>query len=436
MSEKATLLTSIPPVKKSDSNESGMTLLTPPGSSGTSPGGTKTSAKVSLLSQTKDKTPEKSTTIEPAPNQTVGELVEVASPTDVAVAVEGVPAAGPAGEEPLTITSFQYATYASFVLNFLLAGAAAVVLFKKASKLAEERFVLSTRALATACVIILLHGLFATYLYSSHLNEAVSSAPLFMTMAVWVLVGPAVGFIVRNLLARQEKPNRNAAIVDGVIYGFIFLLSACAVSEIKTNAALLSAIIAGFIMIVPIARSMTAFKVARARHKELNETSDLVLIYGLLLLPAIVPILAFAHVCGLSDALTLFLINFVTLDFVLIVGLAMIASADELIPDDSSRDDTAPAKAASSKKGATPGQSIDPIIQFLNEDEDSKIEPVAPARPAAKAPVRKLPPRKAGSAADGLKAPKKPGVKPSGKPPAAPNAPSRLKAPAKPKKRF
>jgi hypothetical protein len=406
-------------------------------------------------------------------------------------AVETVPVEAVA-EEPNAITVFQFVTYASFVLNFLLAGAVAVILFKKAAKLAEERFVTSAKTLGVAAVLIMLHGFFATYLYASYLNDTLTDAPLFLTMAIWVLAGPAVGFISRTLLARQDKPNRKAAIIDGAFYAFIFFLAACGVSSgIKTNAALLSSLLAGFLMIVPIARSMTAYKVARARHKELKETSDQILLYSLLFIPALLPVLSFAHVCGLSDSLTLFLINFITFDFLLVVALSMIASAEVFIPEaaeelaegepepvatgataataatttataadvdaatttatvgaeavmvpeesaelpeEDAEDTPAADRPAPQQVGA--GNPDDPIIQFLNSEEGSQeksSKPAVPVKPAANNTPRVAPPRKPGQ--PGITPPKKPGSAPKEKS-AAPNAPSRLRAPAKPKKRY
>ncbi|MGZ0709886.1 hypothetical protein ACWPKO_16285 [Coraliomargarita sp. W4R53] len=502
MSEKATLLTSIPPVKTTESNSSQTPLLSstpvePQLSKKVEPQllkkvepqlltkveptvlkkvqadvETNTAAKVSLLSQTREL---KSSTrsVESRQSEAVQSAQTLAAKPALLqpIAVEAV------AEEPAAITTFQMVTYASFVFNFILAGAVAVILFKKAMKLAEERFVVSAKAMAIAGVLIMLHGFFATYLYAAHLNNTVSSAPLFLTMAIWVLVGPAVGFITRNLLSRGEKPNRKAAFVDAGIYALIFFLAACGVSSgIKSNAALLSSIMAGFLMIVPIARSLTAFNVARARHQELNEASDRVLIYALLILPALLPILGFANVCGLSDAVTLFLINFITFDFVLVVSLSLIASADEFLPEVAQSEASAsavkdvpvaatkapqavtkpvakpvakPATKAKKVKETPPvaprpakvqtGNPDDPIIQFLNGETDDDEAPSAFDQPAAisKPAARTLPPRKPGR--PGITPPKKPGSAATAtttKTPNAPNAPSRLKAPAKPKKRF
>jgi hypothetical protein len=238
-------------------------------------------------------------------------------------------------------------------------------------------------------------------------------------------------------------------------------------------------------MIVPIARSLTAFNMAKARHKELNEVSGKVLIYGLLLIPALLPVLAFAHVCGLNDVFTLFLINFITFDFILVVALSMMVSADEFMPEElavaeeveglaegaeimdaaiaepmplePAIDEPEPAdpvleepvaEEAEEVPAAEPqptvqpkfeklasGNPDDPIIQFLNSEafeEKKPAEPLASAKSVSKSTPRNLPPRKPGRPS--ITPPKKPGSLSSEKP--APNAPSRLKAPAKPKKRF
>lgn len=474
MSGKTTLLTSIPPAQEAESKSDGTSLLSP------IPAKVKNEAEVSkvskggssLLSPVAVKRKAQNT----GEGDTKGSLLSQAGATesllqpidsvvqsvrDKSEGTDGISGEKMAASESVTgspdpITTFQMVTYTSFVLNFLLAGAAAVILFKKVGKLAERRFAVSTKTLAIASVLIMLHGFFATYLYAAHLSSTVSSAPLFLTMAVWVFVGPAVGFVIRNLLARKNKPNRKAAFVDAGIYGLIFFLTACGVSSgIKTNAALLSSIMAGFLMIVPIARSLSVFNVAKARHKELNDTSEQVLIYGLLLLPALLPVLAFAHVCGLSDALTLFLINFITFDFVLVVGLSMVIAADELIPEQAAEavetetqtvervekvPAAAPTDTADPKESPVvepqpekvlAGNPDDPIIQFLNSEVDAEEPSATSQAGASKANPSRLPPRKPGSPK--VAPPPKPGSVAAKK---APNAPAHIKAPPKPKKRF
>jgi hypothetical protein len=376
MSEKATLLTSIPPVAKS------------------------TPAKKSALLTSVDQS-SKST-----------EAVEV-------VSSEGIAAEGK------TITAFQGAIYASFVLTFCLAGFAAVVLFRKASKIAEARFIKSAKALAIASGLIALHGFFATYLFANYLNGT-GVIPLFVTMALWAFVGPAIAVVLNHLLTPGSVPEKGAVIFDACAYFVIFACTAIALApQLKEDASLLFSLVGGFLFIVPVARSFAAFRKAKARHPELRETSDQVLIYSLLILPALLPLLAFANVCKMGDELTLFLFNFITFDFVLLAGLAMITSADDLTPEMA-----AEAKTEGAAKGETP---------VVEQPEPAVVEFSAPRQPKSK----KLPPRKpAKVVADSAlpPAPRKPGAAsvtaPSEDASEPANAPTRIKAPAKPKKRF
>lgn len=377
MSEKATLLTSIPPIEKSTAAE-----------------------KTSVLTAVS--------------NESTGSVGTVTS--------EGMPDA--AGGE--TITTFQGAIYASFVLTFCLAGFAAVVLFRKASKIAEARFIVGAKALGAACGLIALHGFFATYLYANYLNGE-GAIPLFVMMVLWAFVGPAIAVVLNNLLTPGSTPEKGAVIFDACAYVAIFSCAAIAlVPNIKEDGALIFSLIGGFLFIVPVARSVAAFRKATARHPELRETSDQVLTYSLLFLPALLPILAFANVCNVSDELTLFLFNFITFDFVLIAGMAMIASADDLVPGgvESAEEAETPAPVAAQEPVAAPRQPQPTVVEFN-----------APRQPKSKP----MPPRKPATAGGGLPAaPRKPGSKPAAAPevPEATNAPSRIKAPSKPKKRF
>lgn len=291
-----------------------------------------------------------------------------------------------------------------------------------------------------------------------------------MTMALWVVLGPFVGYVTRNLLARKEMPNRNAALFDGGFYAFIFALSAFGINPaVSTNGALLLTITACFLMIMPIARSLTAYKVACARHHELKDTPCRILVYALLLIPALLPVLAFVHIFGMSELLTLFLINFITIDFIVVVTISMLMASsnfvsedepEEAVTDESVSEESAqavssgagsaagPAGPAGSSAAANPapgkkpkivtGNPEDPIIQFLNSeggelDSDLADRHSAESKPSEN-PSRIQPPRKPGHPGHpGLAAPKKPSSAGSK---AAPNAPQKVKAPAKPKKRL
>jgi hypothetical protein len=393
MSEKATLLTSIPPVAKS------------------------TPAKKASLLTSVDQLPtvEKSSSLLTAAPQ--AKAVEVVA--SEAVAVE---------EAGQTITAFQGAIYVSFVLTFCLAGFAAVVLFRKASKIAEARFVMGAKSLGIASGLIALHGFFATYLYANYLNGE-GAAPLFVTLALWALVGPAIAVVLNHLLTPESAPEKGAVVFDACAYFAIFTCSSIAlIPSIKEDAALIFSLLGGFLFIVPVARSVGAFRKAKARHPELREASDQVLIYSLLFLPALLPILAFANVCKMSAELTLFLFNFITFDFVLLVGLSMIASADDLTPEAKSKESAVEAE----QPATAAAQEVAPAVE---QPQPAVVEFSAPKQPKSK----KLPPRKPSKVASNSlpPAPRKPGASAASPEVAeATNAPSRVKAPAKPKKRF
>lgn len=437
MSEKVSLLESIPPVETNASGGGKISLLSRTG-----------------ITQSESSGSNKQNVSPPESTQASSEASEATETT----------ASTSAPEEVQSISVFQYVTYISFVLNFVLAGFAAVILFKKVSRLVDERFSVGMRTLAIGAIFVVLHGFFVTYLYASYLNDPSRTSPLLMTMASWIVLAPLVGFMTRNLLARKDKPNRSAAIFDGVFYAFIFALASFGISPVvSTNGALLLTISACFLMIVPIARSLTAYKVACARHRELKEVSSQILVYGLLFLPALLPVLAFVHVFGLGDLLTLFLVNFITIDFILVSTVSFLISSDyfavtedaagqqaadmpdaegehgeQSVADAAVHSATAPEAAPSAQEKQSGGEKIvtgnpdDPIIQYLNSegDEAAEAERSSQERKPQSAP-RIQPPRK--PAHPGLSAPKKPSA--DGKKLPA-NAPSKVKAPSKPKKRL
>ncbi len=392
MSEKATLLTSIPPVAKS-----------------------KPAKKSSLLTSVDQSAPsgKSNSLLTTAPDAQSTQATEVAS-------------AGAVAAEGQTITAFQGAIYASFVLTFCLAGFAAVALFRKALKIGEARFVTGAKALAVASGMIALHGFFATYLYANYLKGE-GIIPLFVTVALWALVGPAVAVVLNHLLTPESKPEKVAVIFDACAYFLIFACTSVSlIPSIKEDAALIFSLLGGFLFIVPVARSFAAFRKAKARHPELRETSDQVLIYSLLFLPALLPLVGFANVCKMGDELTLFLFNFITFDFLLLAGLAMIASADDLTPEE--------AKAAATTQTVEASEPVTAAAtpQAPAAKSPEPVEFKAPRQPASKKlPSRK--PAKAGSGPVLPPAPRKPGSAPVA---SAANAPSRIKAPSKPKKRF
>jgi hypothetical protein len=399
MSEKATLLTSIPPVGKS------------------------APAKP---------TPAKPAPVQSAPTNSQSLLTSQGTATDV---VEATTAVGVAedvtSEAGRTITAFQGAIYVSFVLSFCLAGFAAVALFRKATKISEGRFVVGAKALALAAGGIALHGFFATYLYANYLKGEGATVPLVVTIAIWALVGPAIAVVLNYLLTPRSAPEKSAIIFDACAYFIIFASAAIAlIPGIKENASLLFSLLAVFLFIVPVARSFAAFRKAKARHPELREISEQVLIYSLLILPALLPVVVFAHACRMGDELTLFLFNFITFDFLLVTGLTMLASADDV--SSSTEEEGEEAEKVAVKPAASAVVEKAPVAQ----PKPAVVEFQAPRPPKSK----KLPPRKPAKAASAPipSAPRKPGssASSSSSAPEAANAPTRVKAPAKPKKRF
>lgn len=419
MSEKATLLTSIPPIKKSTAS----------GDAGSSGSGIQSAPKAPspTSSPTKSLVEKKSTQVSDS-SQSATNLVQESEVTET-VAV--------ASDSP-SITLFQGVIYVSFVLTFCLAGFGAVVLFRKAGKCVEARFKLSAKVLGGAFAWAALSGFFATYLYANYLNGQSDSAPLSFMLFFWVLAGPMVGYVLNQLLTPGNKPDTVRIAIDAAVYVGIFASSMLAVaSGIKENAALLFSLLGGFLFIVPVARYLSLFKTAKARHPELRDGMDQALVYALLIIPGLFPILAFARVCGLSADLFIFLSNFLSFDFVLVVACSMIAClpADEEAKSEAEATESAAESEASTPQATVPQPVAPTPVPPAKEEVVRELKPkkLAPLKPPS------IKPSVSGGASNGSipSAPQKPSRSDSaGDSSAAPNAPSRIKAPAKPKKRF
>ncbi|WP_269522896.1 hypothetical protein [Coraliomargarita parva] len=424
MSEKATLLTKLPPVAKK-------TAPDPVKASSIST--TKSSSSQTLLSA-------KSPSSESSTKPSLVNVSKTASTADTAKVSSQATTVEPASEK--TISGFQVVTYASFVLTFILAGFAAVVLFRKAAKIAEQRFIISAKTFAIGAAIMALHGFFNTFLYTNYLRSTDGTAPLVFSMLVWIPMGVAIGIIVNHLLTPKEKPEMAAMIFDGCAYSLIFGCAMLGFSTgIKPNAAIIFSLLSCFLFIVPVARSFTTFRTAMVRHPELKEVSDQVLIYGLIFIPAIFPILSFLRVCGVGPDGLQFLVNFVTFDFLLVVGLSMLASADELGAESAAAESAAAETEVAAEPVAAVEVAPEPVAVAKAEAPKpaKQQERVVEFSTSSDAPVKKLPPRKPGRLSPETRRPeppRKPGSVSDAEEAAAPNAPSRIKAPAKPKKRF
>ncbi len=309
---------------------------------------------------------------------------------------------------------FQGAVYGSFVLICSLAILLAILLSRKAVKVVEARFSKSLRILALALVGIALNALLCSGLFAVFWNQGGASIPLLAALAIWVLIGPAVAIVLDHLLTPEEVPQKRTVLFDVCVYALIFVCATVSlVPGTHQNVVFASSLLSVFLFIIPFTRYLVVLRSARANHPELLKSSDQVLVYALLILPALLPLFALGNACGLSNELTLFLFNFVAFNFILVVGFAIIASADDMITDvhaDQSANQTAKASVA-----PTASQS-QPAASGLN---------VAPQATQQQSPVRS-------------NAPVKPNQKPAVNVAAAKavNAPSSIKAPVKPKKRF
>ena len=403
MSEKASLLSNVPPVGKSAStaSKSSVPELPDPDTKKTEAPRESPNSIDRLMAPTDSQTNQRASRESGSPSHEV-------EPTEAVAVVDATPDPAQAG---VTITPLQNVTYYSLVVTSVMAGLAAVILFRKATKLAEQRFAESARTLGIGFILIAMHGFFVSHQYSGYLNERFETAPLLIGMAVWILVGPVVAAVLNNLLTPGKQAETKHVLLDAVCYVVIFTLSMFALHPgITTNGGLLFALAAGFLFIVPAVRHLSVFRLAKARHPELRQSADQVLIYSLLFIPALLPVLAFACVCGLDADLVQFLMAFVTFDFVLVAGIAMITAADELTEEAS-----AARTSAVAEQGVPPPQEDDPNM-------------AAAAKPTKAAPSAQRPTKRP---------PKKPArVAGSGGAAAAPNEPSRIKAPSKPKKRF
>lgn len=390
MAEQASLLTPIPPVGKAGGSA-------PVGTSGGSP--------------------------KPSPEKVL-DMTVTASDETVITASSTVEEAGN------SITGFQGAIYISFVLSFCLAGFAAVVLFKKAMKSTERRLSLSAKCLGGVFAWTSVNLFFATYLYANFLSGKSDSAPLTWMIALWVIGGPLIGVVLNYLLAPNEEAEKGRIIFDAAAFALIFIVTLVALIEgLKENALLIFSLCALFLYIVPIARFLSLFKVAKARHAELNAGMAQVLVYALLIIPGLFPVLALARVFGLSVDAFIFCANFLTFDFILIVATSMIyLLSDESteIEEESSVAQFGDASLPRNSIAAKPTPATSPSVRL--PEHGLKPKKLTPGHAAKKPAVSE--------SNEGLpSAPKKPN-KSTNSEQSAPNAPSRIKAPAKPKKRF
>jgi len=357
-------------------------------------------------------------------------------------AVETVEA-GASTAEPGGIGLLQVGTYVSFVLGFILAGFAAVMLFRKATKGLEPRFLVGARVLGGALALAAMHGFFATFLYTSYLGSETGTTPLALTTAIWIVLGVAVAIVINHLLTPGTKPKTADLAIDAGSFAAVYVCAMLSVAAgVGPNAAIVLSVLSGLLFFVPVARAMSGFQRAKARHPELRRKPESLLIKSLLYLPAGVPLVAFLHAVGaLGPDLTLLMINFLVLALTVLAGSSMIVSAGELSREavlpaaTEEASSTAPASELSGRTVAAKADAAAP--KPAPSTPVVKFNAPPPPRPGSGLPS-KLPPRKpaSGPVAPRREPPKKPGRAGGGSEEEVPAPAVRVKAPSKPKKRF
>ncbi|MFU8847157.1 MAG: hypothetical protein ACNA77_00370 [Opitutales bacterium] len=362
------------------------------------------------------------------------------------------------------ISSFQAVTYGSFVLSFILAGFAAVVLFRKAMDVAERRFSHSCKTLAIAGILVALHGFFATYIYTRYLRDEISTAPVSLTLLLWVVLGLTVGYLTNRLLELKEKIKTAELVIDTIFWGIVFALITLAVSPAtNANLSLVFSLLALIFYTVPLARFFIAFKAVKLRHAELQQAPIQWLLYSLVFLPALPLVFSVLYVFkAVGPDAMLLVANLMSFSFMLMVSMFILGAIK------ASKGTSSEAASEEAAPTAAPAATMDPLVQELLAEEEEKeknkavaaaepknqpknqpkSEPTRQIRPAPtpkiEKPARPITPNKPSklpvSAEQHSGQPKAPPKKPSmgdkDSDKAAPNTPPQIKAPAKPKKRF
>jgi hypothetical protein len=359
-------------------------------------------------------------------------------------------------DQGLSISAFQAVTYGSFVLTFILAGFAAVIVYRKAIGNIEKRIVRSAKVLAGGLAVLALHGFVATYLYTNYLRNESDMAPLSMTVLIWVILGAVTAYVSNRLIELKDKVKTSDAVIDGIFYAAIFLSVTLAVSGVTgPNAALILSLLAIMLCVVPFSRFFTACKRVKFNRRGAKRKPGRSVLYTLVSLPSLVPLIAIVYVFeGLGPDATLFGFNAVSLMLIGYISFAMLTRIKNPIEDGVAAGQSAGEASATSKAGgpakADKAPEVDPLVaELLAEEEASKKEqPSAPAAqpkgPDVAAPAkpgaRKEPPRQPKApgkpAQKKPEAPQKPEPKQTGDNQPDKDAPLKVKPPSKPKKRF
>lgn len=407
MAEKASLLSKLPPVVRSNETEQSVEAQ---------PIAQNSSDSNNLLS------------IPPAgasgaADVTIDEELTTVVTTEAAVA------------ESASITPLQLGTYASFVLAFCLAGFAAVILFKKVSQVLVTRYLASFKGLGVAFVFVALHGFFATYLYTNALKTVGSAVPLAFTVGAWLFLGPTVGFVANKIYTRNTKLNA-ATILDLAAYVFAagLLIFALAPSSSAGMNLLLSGCALGLIL-VPVGKYYSGIKKAQVVHEDLKDARVSPLLHSLCVVPLFLPVVAVLDGLGLSADLVQLSLNALVLVFVGAVFWTVRALVQ--IPASEVKEVAVAANDCASGSMPEPKSKVEVVATSDVVEFKSSPKPKAPVKTGSKVPPAKpLPPRKLSDDSSAPKAPLSPKKSDTSQDSDAPNAPRSIKAPSKPKKRF
>lgn len=358
-------------------------------------------------------------------------------------------------ETEVSISSFQAVTYGTFVLSFVLAGFAAVVLYRKAINHTGQGFIKSTKLLAATLALMGIHGFVATYGYTNYLREVSDNAPVSLTFLIWIIFGATVGYISNRLIAKNARLKTSDAVVDALLYVTVFILATLAVSDqIGPNASLILALVALITCTAPLSRFFISCKRLKFNQQSRDQRPRKPLLYSLVLLPTLLPLFALIYVAeGIGPDPMLFSINMTASALILLAAINMLAALKRSLSEPASETETT--AAASAPAPAAP--TMDPLVAELLAEQaaaDAEAESGIPAEPAPniqsvedlapkkpppptapkRAPNRPTSPTNKGN--NPLEAPKKPEKAQKDSEKSAPNSPKKIMAPSKPKKRF
>lgn len=365
-------------------------------------------------------------------------------------------------DQETSISAFQAITYGSFVLTFILAGFAAVVLYRKAIGEMEQRIVRSAKILAGALAVMALHGFLATYLYTNYLRNEADSAPLSMTVLIWVILGATTGYVSNRLIELKDKLKTSDALIDGIFYAAVFVSVTLALSPgVGPNAALILSLLALILCIVPFSRFFIACKRIKFNRRGSKRKPGRSILYTLVTLPTLVPLFAILYACELlGPDVTLFFINAVSLALVFYISFAMLARINSSVENEASSEMSEATVAATptttTTKASEPATApaMDPLVaELLAEEAAIQKEKESAPKPQPEAPdivppekptrphIKKEPTLPKTAPAKEEPTPQAQAPKDSGQPqkkngPTSTNKDLKVKPPTKPKRRF